>query len=277
MSPPTSPSSCATAAGSTSPPAPTRAPSTRPRSDWRASSGRDSPARSRKERSPVRETPECLRGLGDGRCATSSTSDTRAMRAVALFVVLLEGWSSPYPREPRVACRGGARRAAAAQRGRDRGRAEVRADPQGHPRHVEPHAGTRTASSGTAGRPRSRAPPVRRTASASPTWGRRSRPASTSRSAQGRTPRRRPLAATAPSGTACRPGGRSRTAWRPRAAVAPPACGTSPGWPRRRTPDPRGWRNAGVAFKRVRGASDFSLVLAEASWLPRFSSTCSVQ
>ena len=41
--------------------------------------------------------------------------------------------------------------------------------------------------------------------------------------------------------------------------------------------DPRGWRNAGVAFKRVRGASDFSLVLAEASWLPRFSSTCSVQ
>ena len=41
--------------------------------------------------------------------------------------------------------------------------------------------------------------------------------------------------------------------------------------------DPRGWRNAGVVFKRVRGASDFSLVLAEASWLPRFSSTCSVQ
>jgi hypothetical protein len=41
--------------------------------------------------------------------------------------------------------------------------------------------------------------------------------------------------------------------------------------------DPRGWRNAGVVFKRVRGASDFSLVLAEASWLPRFSSTCSAQ
>ncbi len=41
--------------------------------------------------------------------------------------------------------------------------------------------------------------------------------------------------------------------------------------------DPRGWRNAGVAFKRVRGPSDFSLVLAEAGWLPRFSSTCSVQ
>ena len=41
--------------------------------------------------------------------------------------------------------------------------------------------------------------------------------------------------------------------------------------------DPRGWRNAGVAFKRVRGPSSFSLVLAEASWLPRFSSACSVQ
>ena len=41
--------------------------------------------------------------------------------------------------------------------------------------------------------------------------------------------------------------------------------------------DPRGWRNAGVSFQRVRGASDFSLVLAEASWLPRFSSVCSVQ
>ncbi len=41
--------------------------------------------------------------------------------------------------------------------------------------------------------------------------------------------------------------------------------------------DPRGWRNAGVAFRRVNGPSDFSLVLAEASWLPRFSSICSVQ
>ena len=40
--------------------------------------------------------------------------------------------------------------------------------------------------------------------------------------------------------------------------------------------DPRGWRNAGVAFRRVSGASDFSLVLAEASWLPRFSDVCSV-
>jgi hypothetical protein len=39
--------------------------------------------------------------------------------------------------------------------------------------------------------------------------------------------------------------------------------------------DPRGWRNAGVAFRRVTGPSDFSLVLAEASWLPRFSSVCS--
>jgi Protein of unknown function (DUF3152) len=41
--------------------------------------------------------------------------------------------------------------------------------------------------------------------------------------------------------------------------------------------DPRGWRNAGVAFERVRGPSDFSLVLAEAAWLPRFSPACSVQ
>jgi hypothetical protein len=41
--------------------------------------------------------------------------------------------------------------------------------------------------------------------------------------------------------------------------------------------DPRGWRNAGVAFERVRGPAGFSLVLAEASWLPRFSSECSVQ
>ena len=41
--------------------------------------------------------------------------------------------------------------------------------------------------------------------------------------------------------------------------------------------DPRGWRNAGVAFRRVNGRSDFSLVLAEASWLPRFSPVCSVQ
>ena len=40
--------------------------------------------------------------------------------------------------------------------------------------------------------------------------------------------------------------------------------------------DPRGWRNAGVAFRRVSGSSDFSLVLAEASWLPRFSPVCSV-
>jgi Protein of unknown function (DUF3152) len=41
--------------------------------------------------------------------------------------------------------------------------------------------------------------------------------------------------------------------------------------------DPRGWRNAGVVFRRVRGPSDFSLVLAEASWLPRFSGVCSTQ
>ena len=38
---PTSRSSCATRAGSTSPPAPTKAPSTRPRSAWRASCGRE--------------------------------------------------------------------------------------------------------------------------------------------------------------------------------------------------------------------------------------------
>ena len=52
--------------------------------------------------------------------------------------------------------------------------------------------------------------------------------------------------------------------------------GSSPS-SRRPTLTPRGWRNAGVAFRRVNGPSDFSLVLAEASWLPRFSSVCSVQ
>jgi hypothetical protein len=41
--------------------------------------------------------------------------------------------------------------------------------------------------------------------------------------------------------------------------------------------DPRGWRNAGVAVRRVNGPSNFSLVLAEAGWLPRFSPVCSVQ
>ncbi|WP_426243537.1 DUF3152 domain-containing protein [Nocardioides sp. LHG3406-4] len=39
--------------------------------------------------------------------------------------------------------------------------------------------------------------------------------------------------------------------------------------------DPRGWRNGGVQFRRVPSGGDFTLVLAEASWLPRFSGTCS--
>src|SRR5690606_29972799 len=39
--------------------------------------------------------------------------------------------------------------------------------------------------------------------------------------------------------------------------------------------DPRGWRNGGVELRRVARAGQFSLVLAEASWLPRFSSGCS--
>ena len=40
--------------------------------------------------------------------------------------------------------------------------------------------------------------------------------------------------------------------------------------------DPRGWRGGGTTFRRVRRGGDFTLVLAEASWLPRFSGTCSV-
>ncbi|WP_248582654.1 DUF3152 domain-containing protein [Nocardioides sp. InS609-2] len=39
--------------------------------------------------------------------------------------------------------------------------------------------------------------------------------------------------------------------------------------------DPRGWRNGGVQFRRVARGADFTLVLAEASWLPRMSGTCS--
>ena len=39
--------------------------------------------------------------------------------------------------------------------------------------------------------------------------------------------------------------------------------------------DPRGWRNGGVQFRRVGKGGDFTLVLAEAAWLPRFSGTCS--
>ncbi len=39
--------------------------------------------------------------------------------------------------------------------------------------------------------------------------------------------------------------------------------------------DPRGWRNGGVQFRRVARGGDFTLVLAEASWLPRMSGSCS--
>ncbi len=39
--------------------------------------------------------------------------------------------------------------------------------------------------------------------------------------------------------------------------------------------DPRGWRGKGVRFVRVERRGSFSLVLAEASTLPRFSSGCS--
>jgi hypothetical protein len=40
---------------------------------------------------------------------------------------------------------------------------------------------------------------------------------------------------------------------------------------------PRGWRAAGVQFRRVRRGGDFTLVLAAAGTLPSFSSGCSVQ
>jgi hypothetical protein len=39
--------------------------------------------------------------------------------------------------------------------------------------------------------------------------------------------------------------------------------------------DPRGWRGAGIAFHRVARGGDFTLVLAEASRVPGFSSSCS--
>lgn len=39
--------------------------------------------------------------------------------------------------------------------------------------------------------------------------------------------------------------------------------------------DPRGWRSAGVAFRPVSSGGSFTLVLAEASWVPRFSTACS--
>ena len=41
--------------------------------------------------------------------------------------------------------------------------------------------------------------------------------------------------------------------------------------------DPRGWRAAGVQFRRVRRGGDFTLVLAAAATLPSFSSGCSVR
>ena len=40
---------------------------------------------------------------------------------------------------------------------------------------------------------------------------------------------------------------------------------------------PRGWRAAGVQFRRVRRGGDFTLVLATARTLPSFSPGCSVQ
>jgi hypothetical protein len=41
--------------------------------------------------------------------------------------------------------------------------------------------------------------------------------------------------------------------------------------------DPRGWRAAGVQFRRVRRGGDFTLVLAAAGTLPSFSPGCSVR
>ena len=41
--------------------------------------------------------------------------------------------------------------------------------------------------------------------------------------------------------------------------------------------DPRGWRSAGVGFRRVAEGGDFSVVLAEASTVPSFSPVCSAQ
>ena len=41
--------------------------------------------------------------------------------------------------------------------------------------------------------------------------------------------------------------------------------------------DPRGWRSAGVAFRRVASGGDFSVVLAQASTVPDFSPVCSAQ
>ncbi len=41
--------------------------------------------------------------------------------------------------------------------------------------------------------------------------------------------------------------------------------------------DPRGWRSAGVGFRRVTRGGDFTVVLAEASTVPSFSPVCSAQ
>lgn len=41
--------------------------------------------------------------------------------------------------------------------------------------------------------------------------------------------------------------------------------------------DARGWRGSGIRFQRVSRGGDFSLVLATADWLPRFSSGCSAE
>lgn len=41
--------------------------------------------------------------------------------------------------------------------------------------------------------------------------------------------------------------------------------------------DPRGWRGGGVEFRRVRRGGSMTLVLAEASQVPRFSSGCSAE
>jgi hypothetical protein len=41
--------------------------------------------------------------------------------------------------------------------------------------------------------------------------------------------------------------------------------------------DPRGWRGSGVRFRRVASGGAFTLVLAEASQVPRFSSGCSAE
>lgn len=38
--------------------------------------------------------------------------------------------------------------------------------------------------------------------------------------------------------------------------------------------DPRGWSRAFVHFKQVKGSSDFSLVLSQAKYVPRFASIC---